>query len=450
MKPLSGHVLTAAEMQAAERACGVPLDMLMERAGSALADAVVRFGAGQPILIACGPGNNGGDGYVAARLLAEQGLMVRVAASAEPATDLARNARAAWTGAVELLATTASAPILVDALFGTGLGRPLDAATGDALRRLSAGAKLVIAADLPSGLSTDDGDDLGAVGADITIAFGAAKPAHLLLPGAAKCGQVLIADIGIPVSGPVDVLTKPILRIPTIDDHKYTRGMVAVAGGAMPGAAALAARAAARSGAGYVVALGIERDLPDAIVARPISDLGVTLADTRLRALVIGPGLGKGRDGALHDALSSTVPLVVDGDALAGFSARSAPTILTPHAGEFARLFGTGEGSKLDRTCTAARTANATVVFKGADTVVASPDGRVTVAPLGTPWLSAAGTGDVLAGIAGAMLARGLDPHDAACAAVWLHGAAARSAGPAFIADDLIRHLPGVMSRAVQ
>lgn len=450
MRPLSGPVLTAAEMLAAERACGVPLNTLMERAGHALADAVIRFGADQSVLIACGPGNNGGDGYVAARVLAERGLTVRVAASADPATDLARGARTRWIGPVEPLVDAASVPILVDALFGTGLRRPLDAATGKALKRLSAGARLMIAADIPSGLATDDGGDLGAVGADITIAFAAAKPAHLLLPGAAKCGTVLIADIGVPVSSDINVLARPALALPTVDDHKYTRGMVAVVGGAMPGAGALAARAAAHSGAGYVVTLGIECDLPDAIVARPASDLAVMLGDARLGALVIGPGLGKGRDGALREALSSAVPLVVDGDALTGFTARAAPTILTPHAGEFARLFGQGEGSKLDQTRAAARMANATVVFKGADTVIASPDGRARLAPLGTPWLSTAGTGDVLAGIAGAMLARGLDAHNAACAAVWLHGAAARAAGPAFIADDLIAHLPVAIAQAVR
>lgn len=450
MTPLSGPVLTADEMQVAERACGVPLDALMERAGQALADAVIRFGMGQPVLIACGPGNNGGDGYVAARCLAGLGVSVRVAASAEPTTDLARQARARWDGPVEALINAGSAPIVVDAVFGTGLRRPLTPDLAVTLERLVRNARFTIAADIPSGLSSDNGADLGAARVDVTIAFGAAKPGHLLLPGAEKCGHVLIADIGVSATGTIDVLSRPRLRVPGPADHKYTRGMVAVVGGAMPGAAALAVRAAARSGAGYAVALGIARDLPDAIVARPVSDLGTMLSDTRLKAMVIGPGLGAGREGDLGRALQSDVPLVVDGDGLTDFSRCDAPTILTPHAGEFDRLFGKSAGSKLDRACDAARTANATVVFKGADTVIASPDGRATLVPLGYPWLSTAGTGDVLAGVAGTMLAHGLDPHDAACAAVWLHNEAARRAGPTLIADDLIDHLPAAVAMASQ
>jgi hydroxyethylthiazole kinase-like uncharacterized protein yjeF len=448
MTQLSGPVLTAAEMQAAERACGVPLDELMERAGQALANAAIRFGNGQPVLVLCGPGNNGGDGYVAARLMAACGLPVRVAASGEPTTDLAREARALWDGPIDGLEIADPAPVLIDALFGTGLRRPLDPALTATLKRLTEHARFTIAADLPSGLASDDGADLGAAHADVTIAFGAAKPAHLLLPGAAKCGTVLVADIGINASSQANVLGRPHLRAPGPEDHKYTRGMVAVGGGAMPGAGALAVRAAARSGAGYAVALGIDRTLPDAVVSRPVSDLGIVLADKRLKALVIGPGLGAGREGTLKEALASDVPLVVDGDGLAGFARRDAPTILTPHAGEFDRLFGRSDASKLDRARDAARAANATVVFKGADTVIASPDGRATLSPTGNAWLSTAGTGDVLAGITGAMLARGLDPHDAACAAVWLYAEAAHQSGPALMADDLSAHLPAAIAAA--
>ncbi|MEP6786321.1 MAG: NAD(P)H-hydrate dehydratase [Sphingomonadales bacterium] len=448
MTPLAGPVLTAAEMLAAERACGVPLDELMERAGRALAEAAVRFGSGQAVLVACGPGNNGGDGYVAARVLAGRGVAVRVAASGEPTTDLARAARSRWNGPVEALHTAETAPVLVDALFGTGLRRGLDEMLGSALQRLVSGAKLTIAADLPSGFASDDGADLGGAGADITIAFGAAKPAHLLLPAASRCGHVLIAYIGIEFTSKINVLSKPHLRIPGPNDHKYTRGMVAIVGGEMPGAAALAAQAAARSGAGYVVTLGLDRPLPNAIVSRPMCRLALTLADKRLGAMVIGPGLGTTNDDALTQALASNVPMVIDGDSLPNFTRRDAPTILTPHAGEFSRLFGDKGGSKLDRTRIAARSANATIIHKGADTVIASPDGRATLAPLGSPWLSTAGTGDVLAGVAGAMLARGLDTYDAACAAVWLHAEAARRVGAVLIADDLLRHLPTVAAVA--
>lgn len=444
MKPLSGAVLTAAEMRAAELACGVPLDILMERAGAALADAVWRFGNGAPTLVLCGPGNNGGDGYVAAQILRARGLSVRIAASGGSGTDLAKDAAAAWDGPVESLADAKAAPVLVDALFGTGLTRALSSAIAAPLNRLAGAARFVIAVDLPSGVGSDDGADLGAVPADLTISFGAAKPAHLLQPAAAKCGHVQIADIGIAATSSATLIERPHLSVPTAADHKYTRGMVVVVGGSMAGAGALAATAAARSGAGYVAGVGLsEAGLPHAIVHRAMD----VLDDARVRAVVIGPGLG--RDAAakalLDRALASPHPLVLDGDALALIDLaalqRATPVILTPHAGEFARLFGTSGGGKVERVRKAAETSGAIIVFKGADTVIASPNGRATLAPPTSAWLSTAGTGDVLAGIAGAMLARGLAPHDAACAAVWIHGEAARRAGRGMVADDLLDHL---------
>jgi hydroxyethylthiazole kinase-like uncharacterized protein yjeF len=445
MKSLSGPVLTAAEMRAAENTCGASLQTLMDRAGCALAEAVWRFSGGQRALILCGPGNNGGDGYVAARLLAAWGLDVTIAASSEPKTALAIAAREAWDGPVGPLGSAYSAPVLVDALFGTGSTRALAPEIAGPLRRLSKAANIVIAVDVPSGLGTDDGADYGASSAHITIAFAAAKPVHLLQPGASFCGKVRIADIGIKCVSNASVLARPILPRPGPADHKYTRGMVVVVGGAMHGAAALSATAAARSGAGYVVGVGIEGNLPHAIVGRSHADLVEVISDNRIGAVVIGPGLGHDRQAktALSLAILSPHPLVLDGDALsADMPPRSAPTIMTPHAGEFARMFGTGEGSKVDRTREAAHRSSATVIFKGADTVIASPDGRVTLCPPASPWLSTAGTGDVLAGVAGAMLARGLPTHEAACAAVWLHSEAARRAGPAMIADDLLLHLP--------
>ena len=375
MIALSGPVLTAAAMRAAELACGVPLDELMERAGAKLVEAVWRFGGGQPVLVLCGPGNNGGDGYVAARLLAARGLAVRVAASSAPTTDLARNAAARWTGPVERLADVPGAPVLIDALFGTGLSRPLDPAIARPLLALAGAAQLVIAADVPSGVGCDDGSDLGAAKADITITFGAAKPAHLLHPAAGFCGRVRIADIGIGCSSETRVLQRPALSPPGPCDHKYSRGMVAVVGGAMPGAAALAATAAARSGAGYIVALGIDAALPHAIVGRPYGALDEVLSDRRVGAVVIGPGLGHdARAAALLDAtLKSDRALVIDGDALASgaVAERRAPTILTPHNGEFARVFGADGGSKIGRAHAAAVRSGATVIFKGADTVIA-------------------------------------------------------------------------------
>ena len=448
MTPLSGAVLTAAEMRAAEQASGVPLDELMQRAGAAIAEAAWRFGNGAPVLVICGPGNNGGDGYVAARLLRARGATVRVAASGSPSADLAKAAAARWGEPVEPLGDALPAPVLVDALFGTGLTRALSAELAEPLRRLAKAAHFVIAADLPSGVGTDDGTDLGAVRADLTIALGAAKPAHLLQPGASLCGTVLVENIGINVAGKVDVLARPLLAAPTAADHKYSRGMVAIVAGDMPGAATLGATAAARI-AGYTILCGTG-DAPASVVRR---NFRAALGDPRLSAMLIGPGMADTPDNRakLEAALAFDVPLVLDAGALAlvepeALAARTASTILTPHLGEFVRLFGEGTASKIDRARDAARRARATIVFKGADTVIASPDGRVTLAPAASSWLASAGTGDVLAGIMASALARGLPPHTAACAAVWLHGEAARRAGPGLIADDLERHLPAALA----
>ena len=450
MTPLTGPVLTAAEMRAADAAAiaaGTSADHLMARAGQALAEAVWRFGGGQAVLILCGPGNNGGDGYVAARLLQAKGLDVQVAALAAPVTDVARRTALGWAGPVAALADAAPAPVLLDCLFGTGLARPLDSALADRLAQLRAQSRMVIAADVPSGLGTDDGAHLGAIRADVTVALGALKPAHLLQPGAAYCGHILIADIGIPVAANCHVTARPHLPKPGPRDHKYTRGLVGVVAGHMPGAARLTASAAARSGAGYVLLAGGNGDgLPFAIVPKAFDD---ALADPRLSALVMGPGLG--RDARARDqlavALAAPVPLVLDADALhlvdlADIRRRAHPTVLTPHGGEFAALFGdAGGGSKIDRTRHAAAQSGATVFFKGADSVIAAPDGRTWLTPSASPWLASAGTGDVLAGILGAMLGQGLDGPGAAQAALWLHSRAAALAGPALIADDLLTYL---------
>jgi ADP-dependent NAD(P)H-hydrate dehydratase / NAD(P)H-hydrate epimerase len=448
VKPLSGPVLTAAEMRAAELACGVPLGELMERAGTALAEAVWRFGGGASVLVLCGPGNNGGDGYVAARLLREQGLAVQVAADDEPKTDLARAARARWGGTVDHFADARPACVFLDALFGTGMRQPLIKNYWDALCGAWSTADLTIAADVPSGVGSDDGADLGVARADITIAFGAAKPAHLLMPAAARCGQVLIADIGIPVSSDAWALARPALSAPGPNHHKYTRGMVAIVAGDMAGAATLGVAAAARC-AGYTVLVG-QGDAPANVVRRGFE---ATLSDPKLDAMLVGPGMADtpANRAKLDAALASSVPLVLDAGALAMVTPevllqRPAPTILTPHAGEFDRMFGKQDADKLSRTRNAALRSGCTVVFKGSDTVISSPDGRATLCPTGSPWLATAGTGDVLAGIMTAMLAREDDPFEAANAAVWLHGEAARRAGPGLIADDLAAHLPAALA----
>ena len=453
MIPADGQpVLTAAAMRAAEEAvmaAGTTVDTLMARAGKGVAGAVRRLAAGSEVLILCGPGNNGGDGYVAATALARTGHSVRVAATGEPHTDAARRARSGWTGPVESLTDAAPAPIVVDALFGTGLTRPLGDDLVQALHRLADRAQFRIAVDLPSGVATDDGSVASIPPRfDLTLALGALKPAHLLQPAARYAGEPRIVDIGVPVASRVAALARPLLPEPGPDAHKFTRGLVAVVAGAMPGAASLAAEAAAHAGAGYILLFGSEAAGPHAIVRRPWTPdaLHDPRIGPRIGAVVIGPGLGRDADARekLAAAHASSQKLVVDGDALRLLDAdepRTAATILTPHAGEFEHLFGAGQGGKIARAQDAARRTGAVVVFKGADTVIAAPDGRAAVGASPSHWLSTAGTGDVLAGTCGTMLASGLDPFQAASAAVWLHGEAARRLGPAFVADDLARAL---------
>jgi hydroxyethylthiazole kinase-like uncharacterized protein yjeF len=461
MTPIAGQpILTAAQMRAAEDAAiaaGASVATLMERAGTGVAGAVHRLAAGAPVLIACGRGNNGGDGYVAARILKARGIAVRVAATGTPQGDTAIAACAGWDGPVEALETARPAPVFVDAIFGTGLSRHVDAAIGVPLAALARAAHLSIAVDLPSGFATDTGEVLidDPVGYAVTLALGAPKPVHVLEPSSKLCGAVRVLDLGIevPQDGQATVIGRPRLAAPTSSSTKYTRGMVAIIGGAMPGAAALAAEAAMRSGAGYVLLLADEMPWgsPHALVRKNWSTAG--LDEPRIGCVLVGPGLGRDRDARekLAAALASDHPLVIDGDALhllegRTFHDRAAPILLTPHGGEFKAVFGDWHGSKIDAARAAARKSGAVVVFKGPDTVIADPSGAVVVAPRGSSWLSTAGTGDVLAGAVAAMAS---DPQDGARlidrmrvpAAVWLHGEAARRLGGAFVADDLARTL---------
>lgn len=460
--PEGAPVLTAAAMRAAEEraiATGASVTELMERAGTGVAEWVHRLAAGSAVLILCGPGNNGGDGYVAARVLAGRGVPVRVAALGEPKTGAAAAARAAWGGAVEAVTdATEPAPVLVDALFGTGLTRALDAQVAQKLAALVDHARLSVAVDLPSGAETDAGGDFGAAlpRFDVTLALGALKPAHVLQPVAALCGVVRLVEIGLDaIETELRTLEQPSLPMPGTDAHKYSRGMVAVVSGPMHGASELAARAAYRAGAGYVLLLtgGLPHP-PHAIVRQRWS--ADALHDKRIGAVVIGPGLGRDdRAGEkLEAALASDRRLVIDGDALHlidpdRLRARTAPTVLTPHGGEFTALFGEGAGSKIAQTRAAAARCGAIVVHKGADTVIADPDGSVWVAPRGSGWLSVAGTGDVLAGAIAAMIAQW--PGEllrAVGAGVWLHGQAARILDRCFLADELADALPHAYERA--
>lgn len=464
MTPIHGQpILTAARMRAAEDrviAAGSSVTELMERAGAGIAEAVRRLAAGAPVLVLCGPGNNGGDGYVAARLLKANGVDVRVAATGEPRSEAAATARGAWGGAVAALAEAGAAPVFVDAVFGTGLARDPDPAFERSLTGFVSRARLAIAVDLPSGVASDTGAaSPGLPDFAITLALGAVKPAHVLQPGARHCGVVRLLDIGLLPQDSVDrTIARPHVAAPTGATHKYSRGMVVVIGGAMPGAAALAAAAAMHAGAGYVLLLDHEPawGAPHALVRRrwSVDALAAATAGKPRVAVVVGPGLGWGDDAAekLEAALASGHPLVIDGDALrllddaafARIAARPAdrPVVLTPHAGEFAGMFGQWSGSKIAAARDAARRSGAIVVFKGADTVIAHPDGRTISAASTSAWLSTAGTGDVLAGTVATMLAT--DVAGRVEAAVWMHDEAARRLGGAFVADDLAREVSAV------
>ena len=436
-------ILPAEKMRAAEQAAiegGTSVEELMERAGSALADAVYRFAAPTPVLMLCGPGNNGGDGYVAARHLASRGVAVRVAATGEPKSDAAKWARSQWSGKVESLSgDTGAAPVVIDALFGTGLKRGLDPSVSQQLYRLVDASVVSIACDLPSGVESDSGAELNQVPKfNMTVTFGALKPAHLLHPAMHKCGRLVLADIGIAAEGAWHEIARPAL--PPLDPggHKYDRGLVHALAGTMPGAIALAVKAAARAGAGYVrVSTSKPIDgLPSAIVQLDLAPVN----DERIGCLLVGPGLGDIPQ-VLTLALTSKAPKVIDADAIGLLGEperlKGQDAIVTPHEGEFHKLFGELPGSKPARALEAARRSGAIVVYKGPDTLVAAPDGRLGFAPPAPAWLASAGTGDVLAGVIAAMRARGLPSFEAACAGVWLHGRAAGIAGPGLIADDL-------------
>jgi hydroxyethylthiazole kinase-like uncharacterized protein yjeF len=453
-------ILTAAEMRSAEAAAiaaGTPAARLMERAGAAAAEAIWRFAGPMPALVLCGPGNNGGDGYVIARRLAERGGKVRIAALGDPKGPDAGEAREAWKGPVEALAGAAEAPLLIDALFGTGLARPLDGVVAARLAALAEAASLRVAVDLPSGASTDDGSLLSPIPRfDLTITFATLKPSHLLQPAARFMGRIVVADIGIAGESRLSAVDRPAFAAPGPDDHKYSRGYVLVVGGAMPGAAALAATAAARSGAGYVALVGEGGSVPNALVRRATGELDDALADPRIDSLLVGPGLGRGPEAraTLARVMASPKVLVLDGDALwllasgESLANREAVTITTPHAGEFRSLYG-DSGSKIEASRSAAGRTGHVILFKGADSVVAAPDGRAAIGAGAPHWLAAAGTGDVLAGIVAARCAAGVPAFEAACAAVWLHGRSAELAGPGLVADDLPGHLAAAVAECL-
>jgi hydroxyethylthiazole kinase-like uncharacterized protein yjeF len=486
------EILSVSEMGAADRAAiagGVPGFALMQSAGRAVAmvaDAMAGRGA---VLVIAGPGNNGGDGFVAATELAARGREVRVMLLGERAALKGDAALAAadWQGPVAPAAPQAigQSALIVDALFGAGLDRPVTGNAATMIAAMNACGAPVLAVDLPSGVNGDSGAVMGvAVEAAATVTFFRRKPAHLLLPGRVLCGEVHVADIGIPdevltAIAPrafenIPELWADAVPVPRIEGHKYARGhAVVVSGGvAATGAARLAARAALRAGAGLVTvasphdALAVNAAALTAVMVREAGtpdELATLLADRRLNACVIGPGAGVGlrTRGLVDAALAAGCGLVLDADALTSFAddppalfgaiARGTRpgVVLTPHDGEFGRLFkeiapADHAPAKLERARAAARRAGAVVLLKGADTVIAAPDGRAAITANAPPWLATAGAGDVLSGMIGGLLAQSVPPFEAACMAAWMHGEAAQAFGPGLIAEDLADLLPGV------
>ncbi len=458
--PAPDPVLTVSEMRAAEQAlidAGTDVHQLMQIAGRGAAEWVWRMAAGRAVTVLCGPGNNGGDGYVIAETLRARGLAVRVVAPMAPKTEAAQRARGGYVGDVAADSDGVSGHVFVDCLFGSGLCREISADLAAPLSQLAEGHHYRIAIDLPSGIDSDRGALLGPdIGYHLTVALGAWKRAHFLMPAASRMGALRLVDIGVEASsGTADRIARPRLSGPAADAHKYRRGLLAIVGGAMPGAALLSAQAAMHSGAGYVKLLS-EHSHPAAPADLVVynGDLADALSDKRIDALLVGPGLGRDDTAAerLKAALIRDLPTMLDADGLAilqpdMLGARTMPLILTPHEGELAALesaFGLdGGGGKVDRAAAVAKATGAIVVAKGADTLVASPDGRTAFADRASSWLSTAGTGDVLAGIAASRLANGSAPFAAACEAVWLHAEAARQAGPAFTAMELALNVKG-------
>jgi len=481
MNVRSSALLTVAEMYRADALAaggGVSGPELMENAGRAVAAAIFARRSSRPTLVLCGPGNNGGDGWVVARLLREAGWPVRPAALVprERLSGDAAGAAARWVGPIEV-ATPAvfdGAELIVDALFGAGLSRPLDGAVADLVRAMD--GRDVFAVDVPSGVDGDTGEVMGvAPRARTTVTFFRPKPGHLLLPGRLHVGELVTADIGIPASVLDDVRPTAFINDfetftlprPRIGGHKFARGhAVILGGGRMTGAARLAARAAARAGAGLVSIVCPTAAFPIyaasclSVMVEPMEgegDYARLIADPRRNALLLGPGAGVCAEtrARVMDAAATGKPRVLDADALTVLkgdegaltrATRGGNVVLTPHEGEFARLFET-TGSKLDRARRAAARSGAVVLLKGPDTVIAAPDGRAAINRNAPSDLATAGSGDVLAGLIVGLLAAGMGPFDAARAGAWLHGAAGTEVGPGLIADDLPDALPAIFRR---
>jgi hydroxyethylthiazole kinase-like uncharacterized protein yjeF len=489
------EVLTTAEMERADRltiAAGTPGFALMLSAGQAVAVAAMDLAEEGAILVIAGRGNNGGDGFVAAAELAARGREVSVILLCERDSLKGDTASAARGWKYPVLPFNPQAigkpALIIDALFGAGLNRPVKGEPHEMIEAINANGAPVLAIDLPSGINGTTGAVMGAaIRATETVTFFRRKPAHLLLPGRLHCGRVRVADIGIDTSVLAEIRPQTFenvpqfwrksFPVPQVDAHKYARGHALIVSGelAATGAARMSARAALRAGAGLVTvasprdALAVNASALTAVMLRRIdtvAEFAEMLADSRLNTCVIGPGAGVGersRDFVVT-ALSAKRSLVLDADALTSFAeapdhlfeaikaSEDTQVVLTPHEGEFPRLFSDmsnkhPDRSKLERVRAAAERSGAVVLLKGPDTVVAAPDGRATIAANAPPWLATAGAGDVLSGVIAGLLAQGADAFEAASIGVWMHGEAAREAGPGLIAEDLPEVMPAVFRR---
>ncbi len=477
-------LLTVAEMGAADKAAiaaGTPGTVLMDRAGHAVARAIMQRFRPQPLAVFCGPGNNGGDGFVIARALAGVGWPVRLLVLGDAASyrsDAASHV-ALWQGEIEVaeLAELDPGSLVVDALFGAGLDRPLKGLAAQLVDGWKDGGARVVAVDVPSGLDGDSGHVLGehCCPAILTVTFCRRKPGHLLQPGRRLCGEVVTADIGIAdgiveALGPrffhnTPALWQGSLRWRGPESHKYSFGSLLLRGGGeMTGAGRLAARAALRVGSGLVTIAAPRESLPvyalsaAAVILAPCADeedWRNLLSERRLSAVLVGPGNGldEATRTAVLDALASGKPCLMDADAISVFAgmaehlatARRGPLVLTPHEGEFSRLFPGFTGNRVDRAQAAAKDLGAVIVLKGSDSIIAAADGRVAINDNAPPGLAVAGAGDVLSGLIAGLLAQGLPAFEAAAAAVWMHGAAAGMTRAGLLADDLADRIPAIL-----